>query len=266
MAEDQIDPKNRYFKVAAIVDQVCNDLDLPVDKYFNKFLSWALFDIVNLKMDAANDVITVKLPISDVYSVTLPENYVDWVKVGVPYGQYVKTLAVNDDLSTQERTLGNPEFSKSAPPGWLPNGTDVTAYGGYYFSNYGGRSLFSIGGGLPQRGHFKIVSRPGNNYELLLDSGLNFPDNEVYIEYIGLGIDPSGETVLSPYLGEWLRADLHHAYEKFKPSTQRSEAAIERTGRYLWTQEQKVRGRTNRLDPKTLLMVTRRSYRLTNKA
>jgi len=260
---ENIDPKNRFFKVASIVDQVCIDLDLPTDKYFNKFLSWALFDIVDLKMDAANDVITVKLPISDVNTVTLPGNYVDWVKIGIPSGQYIKTLAVNEDLSSQERTVGNPEFSADFPPGWLPNGTDITAYG-YEFANYGGRSLLSMGGGLPSRGHFKVVGRPGNNYELLLDAGI--PSEEIYIEYIGLGIDPCGETVLSPYLGQWLRADLHHAYEKFKPESRRSEAAIQRTGRELWHQEQKVRGRTNKLTPDDVLSATRKSYRLTNKA
>lgn len=261
---ENIDPKNRYFKVASIVDQVCIDLELPTDKYFNKLLSWALFGLVDLKMDAANDVITVKLPISEVNTVTLPENYVDWVKIGIPWGQYVKTMAVNDDLSTQDRTLGNPEFSKDVTPGWLPNGTDVTNYGGYYFSNYGGRSLFSIGGGLPQQGQFKIVGRPGNNYELLLDAGI--PSEEIYIEYIGLGINPCGETVISPYLGEWMRSLLHHNIEKFKPASHRSEAAINRTGRELWHQEQKVRGRTNKITPKDILTISRKSYRLTNKA
>jgi len=261
--ENNIDPKNRFFKVASIVDQVCIDLELPTDKYFNKFLSWALFDIVDLKMDAANDVITVKLPISEVNTVTLPENYVDWVKIGIPSGQYIKTLAVNGDLSSEERTVGNPEFSSDFPPGWLPNGTDITAYG-YEFANYGGRSLLSMGGGLPSRGHFKVVGRPGNNYELLLDAGI--PSEEIYIEYIGLGINPCGETVLSPYLGQWLRADLHHAYEKFAPASRRSEAAIARTGRELWHQEQKVRGRTNKLTPDDVLSATRKSYRLTNKA
>lgn len=260
---ENIDPKNRFFKVASIVDQVCIDLDLPVNKYFNKFLSWALFDITDLKMDAANDVITVKLPISEVNTVTLPGDYVDWVKIGIPWGQYVKTFAVNSDLSTEERTVGNPEFSKDYPPGWLPNGTDITQYGGYEFSNYGGRSLFSAGGGLPSRGHFKVVGRPGNNYELLLDAGI--PSEEIYIEYIGLGINPCGETVLSPHLGQWLRADLHHSWEKYAPPARRSEAAIQRTGRQLWHEEQKVRSRTNKLTPDDVLSATRKGYRLTNK-
>ena len=255
---ENIDPKNRFFKVAAIVDQACIDLDLPVDKYFNKFLSWALFNLTDLKMDQANDVITVKLTISDVNTVTLPENYVDWVKIGIPYGQYVKTLAVNDDLSKQERVLGSPEFSKSYPPGWLPSGTD-----GYDFSNFGGASLFSIGGGVPNRGHFQVVKRPGSVYELLLDAGIE--SEEIYIEYIGLGINPCGETILEPYLGQWLRSSIHHDYERFKPATQRSESAIQRTGRDLEHQQQKIRGRTNPLTPKGILQITRKSYRLTNK-
>lgn len=261
---ENIDPKNRYFKCASLVDQFCISLDLPTDKYFNKFLSWLLFELTQLKMDAANDVITVKLPISETNTVTLPGDYVDWVKIAIPYGQYVKTLAVNEDLSTEERTLGNPEFSKDYPPGWLPNGTDISSYGGFELSNYGGRALFSVGGGLPSRGHFKIVGRPGNNFELLLDAGI--PAEEIYIEYIGIGLNPCGETILSPYLGEWAMAVLNHNYEKYMPPARRSEAAIMRTGRELWHATQKVRGRTNKLTPTDVLAITRRSYRLTNKA
>jgi len=259
----QIDPKNTFFKIAAIVDQACIDLDLPVDKYFNKFLSWALFGLVDLKMDAANDVITELLPISDVNTVTLPENYVDWVKIGIPYGQYVKVLAVNDDLSTQDRTLDNPEFSKNFVPGWLPNGIDAANYIPYAFTNFGGGSLFGFGGALPQQGHYKVVGRPGNAYEILLDAGLDA--THLYVEYIGLGIKPGGETVINPMLGEYVRARIHHEYEKFKSPAQRSESAIARTGRYLWEQEQKVRGRTNKLTPADVLTMLRKNYRLTNK-
>ena len=257
---ENLDPKNKFFKVSSIVDQVCIDLELPTDKYFNKFLSWALFGIVDLKMDAANDVITVKLPVSDVNTVTLPENYVDWVKIGVQDGQYVRTYCVNKELSTQDRTLGEPEFSRSAPPGWLPSGVDF----GYEFSNYGGSAISAVGYGMPNTGQFKVVARPGNNYEILLDAGMAGQD--LYVEYIGLGIDPCGETVLNPQLGQWCRSLVHHNYELFRPASQRSESAIARTGRELYHQEMKVRGRTNKLDPKTLLMVTRKSYRLTNKS
>jgi len=260
MSAQNLDPKNRYFKVGSIVDQVCIDLELPTDKYFNKFLSWALFGIVDLKMDMANDVITVKLPISDVNTVTLPENYVDWVKMGVQDGQYVRTFCVNEDLSTQDRTLGEPEFSRSVAPGWLPSGIDI----GYEFCNYNGASLIAIGGGMPNTGQFKVVGRPGNNYEILLDAGMAGQD--LYVEYIGLGIDPCGETILNPMLGQWCRSLIHHNYELFKSPAQRSESAINRTGRELFHQEQKVRGRTNKLDPKTMLMITRKSYRLTPKS
>jgi hypothetical protein len=121
-----------------------------------------------------------------------------------------------------------------------------------------------MGGGLPHRGHYKIVTRPGGVKEILLDAGI--PAEELYIEYIGLGVNPCGETILEPYWGEWLRASLHHDYERFRSPAQRSESAINRTGRELWHQEQVLRGRTNSFDPKTLLMITRKSYRLTPKA
>ncbi len=251
-----------YFTIASIVDQACIDLDIPVSHYFNKLLSWATWGLTELKMDTANEVITVKLPISDVCTVTLPSNFVDWVKIGIQRGQYVTTLSVNDQLSKIDRTTEDWNPSEFAPPGWLPNGTDVQSYG-YQFFNYGGSSLYSIGGGLPHRGHYQIVRKNGCA-ELLLDSGLDA--TEIYLEYIGLGINACGETLVHPYIKEYVRAYIHHQWEKFKAPSQRSEAAIARTGRDLWSQEMTCRGRSNPIDPSTLLTISRKSYRLTNHA
>jgi len=261
---EPIDAKKTYFTLAAICDQVLIDLDLT-PHYFNKLLSWACWGIAQLKLDTAQEPKTIVMDISDVRTCTLPVDYIDWTKVGIPWGQYVKTFSVNSSLSHIDRTPGNPDFSKNYPPDWLPNGVDITAYGGYNFSNYGGRSIFSVGGGLAHRGQFVVVDRPGGVKEMLLDSNLPAGTTQIYLEYIALGINPCGETVLSPYLADYARQYIIHQYERFRKGPEKSEAAIVRTGRELWSAEMLVRARSNIIDKDTLIALTRKGYRLTNK-
>ena len=260
-----LDINKSYFTIASICDQFCIDLDLATDKYFNKVLSWALFGLTQIKLDTGHDVKTVLLDISDVNTCKCPADFIDWTKVAVQDHQYIRTLAVNSDLSKIDRTAANVSFRNGAPPGWLPNGTDVSDYGfGYIFSNYGGRQLQSIGGGLPHRGYFQVVKRSDDCYEIILDTGLNA--TQIYLEYIALGINPCGETTLNPYYADYVRNYLHHQWERFQRPPMRSESAIMRTGRDLDDSRKNLRGRTNDLDKDTLLAITRQAYRLTNKA
>jgi hypothetical protein len=260
---DQIDLKRKFFTVGAIVEQVQIDKDLP-SHYFNKLLSWALWNLVQLKLDSGKEVKTILLPISEVHTVDLPVDYIDWTAIGIQEGQYIRTLSVNSDLSTIDRTETEPEFTRAFPPGYMPNGIAVDPYIGYAFSNYGGRALPSIGGGLPHRGHYQIVKRPGNCSQLLLDGTITC-DN-LYLEYICLGINPCGETVVDPYMAQYVRAAIDHEWEKSRRKADRSEAAIFRTGRALWDQEQLVRARTSDLDVESFLATSRTYVRFGIKA
>lgn len=250
-------------KVSSIVDMACHRLGLSVNHYFRLFLEIALWETVQLKLDRANEPKTVLLNVSDVNTVRIPPDAIDWTKVGIPYGQYVKTIGINGDLSKIDRTLGTPEFSYSVSPGWLPNGTSIQEYGGgFEFLNYGGRSIYAIGGGLPHEGHFQVVKRSGYQ-EILLDG--NVGSSQIYLEYIGLGINPCGETVLDPYIADYILKAILYVYE-VERNPKKTMAMIQLRGREKAHAFALVSGRTNSIDKDTLLLLTRKGYRLTNKA
>lgn len=253
---------NTYHKLSSIVDMACHRVGISVDHYFQTLLEWGKWELIQLKLDRANEPVTVLLDVNDVNTVTLPPDAIDWTKIGTPYGQYVKTLGINSELSKQDRTLGNPEFSKTASPGWLPNGTAIQNYGGYEFLNYGGRSLFAIGGGLPSEGHFQVKRKPGC-IEILLDG--NVGCEQLYVEYIRLGINPCGATVLDPYIADYILKAILFTYEEEKNPT-RTEASIARRGREKFFAFTLVSGRTNSIDKDTLLNSTRRYYNLSPRA
>lgn len=262
---DSVTNDKTYFKLGAVVDHALEvDLRLSVAHYFRRYLASAKWYYSQLAVNhACHDVKTVLLDVSDTLTVTLPADCVRATKVGIPYGQYIVTLAVNADLSKIDRTLGNPEFVTSGPPGQLPNGINIENYGGYWFMNHGGRALFSVGGGLPNRGFYTIVDRADGCKEMLLDEGVD--SSQIYVEYITSGVNPCGETILNPNTAEAVRRHLIHFYHKSKTGRDRDQSAIILSGRELWDAEQIVKASRNDLDPETLVIITRKYYRLTSK-
>ncbi len=93
--------EQEYFSMAAICDMVCIDLDVNASHYFQKFLAWGMWGLVQLKMDTANCVKPVILPVSDVLTAVLPADCVDVVKIALMHGQYVKEF-VGEEIKQPE--------------------------------------------------------------------------------------------------------------------------------------------------------------------
>jgi hypothetical protein len=260
--EDLINTTDQYNKISSIVDHVIESHNYT-QAYFAKFLGFAKWGFKELKLDQAQEVKTVRKTISDTKTVTL-DNCIDYVKVAVPCGQYLKTLSVNANLSKEERTLGNPPLTEQWPLDSLPNGIDFGQYGGYFFANYNGHSLFSIGGGVPAEGVFQFVDRGHGCKEILLDVPLNA--TELVIETISDGIHVCGETIVHSYLADYVKKYIEHEIERTRPTRERNESAIYRTGREVADALTLVRGRTSNLRPKDMLNISRKYYAIRSKA
>lgn len=260
MAKDIVQATNTYFKLSSIVDMATHRLGISTPHYFQRLLEFAKWELIQFKLDRAGQPKTVLLDISDVNTCKMPGDMIDWVKIGVQDNQFVRTIGINGELSTIDRTLGSPEFGSSVSPGWLPNGTSITEYGnGFEFLNYGGTSLIAVGGGLPHEGHFKVVDRGGFK-ELLLDGNINA--TQIYLEYIALGIDPCEDTVVEPYIADYVMKAILFLYES-EINPKATESSIMRRGREKSYAFRVASGRTMSIDKDTLLILTRRAYRLT---
>ncbi len=252
--------ESRFYKVSALVDDFIDDNDLT-EHWFNKCLKWAIRGLEEIHLDVWQDVKTCVLDVTPTRTVILPGDFIDWVKVGVPYGQYCITLGVNESLRSDARQPNRNDLARGLFSQSLPNGIDFNNYGGYYFFNYNGASVWGIGGGLPSKGFFK-VSDKGTCKELLMD--YTYGSNTVYLEYITSGFDPCGETVVHPYLKDYLLKYLEFKYEE-KNNPKATESSIFRKGSDLHFAEVKVRARNNPLTPKEMLNISRANTRLTPK-
>ncbi len=248
----------QFYHLASIVDHWLIHSDLG-SGWFAKGLMWAIAGLREVKLDTWADVKTELLPVTDRNTVILPSDFVDWVKICCQVGQYAKVMSVNDDLNLLDRRPNDKIVSGLLEQN-LGNGIDINAYtGGYDFCNYNGSSFFGYGGGFITKGHFKVHDN-GQCKQLLMD--YDYPFDDVYIEYITDGFNPCGETVISPYLYDYLIKYMDFKYEE-KNNPKSSEASIYRKGRDVHFAEKRIRARRNNLDPKTLLDLTRKETTLT---
>ena len=253
------------YKLSSLVDMICHRLGLSVNHYFQIILEIAKWELMQLKLDRSQDVKTVLLTVSDTMTATLPSDAIDVTKVGVQFGQYVKTIGISTDLNKLDRSTNTVEFAYSVAPGWLPNGTAIQEYGGpgLEFLNYGGRSLYAVGGGLPHEGHYTVTKSDAGVITILLDGNVNA--TEIYVEYIGIGITPNTETILDPLYADYILKQTMFIWEQDR-NPMRTEASIARRGREAAFAYSLVSGRTNSIDKDTLLLTIRKGVRLTNKS
>jgi len=255
MSEDQ----DKYYKISALVDEALDDNDLT-EHWFDKFLRWGIRGLEELALDTWQEPKTCLLTVTNRKTVVLPSDFVDWLKIGVQVGQYCITMGINDELTGLRRDANSPQVMGLLSQ-HMPNGTDLTAYGGYTFFNFGGGSFFGIGTGLPSKGYFR-VHKTTTCKELLLD--YDYPYSKVYVEYISNGFDPCGETIVDPYFKDYVLKYIDFMYED-KNNPKATEASIFRKGQALHFATMKVRGRVNDLDKKTLLNISRKEARLSTK-
>ena len=250
---------NEYNTISGIVDHFSTKKGLSTAHWFPWALAMALWHLRELKLDVWQEPVTKYLPVTDRKTVLLPSDYVDWTKIGVKVGQYAVTLGVNDELNTLNRTENDADIVRGLLSQNLPNGLDFGAYSGLRFFNFNGSTFNSIGLGLPGKGTFKVVDH-GSCKEILLD--YDFNADYLYVEYITDGFDPCGETLVHPYIADYVLKSIELSYEEDRnPSA--TESSIARKSQDQYFAMKKVRARRNGLDPKTLLQMSRAEVRFT---
>ncbi|HTJ52625.1 MAG TPA: hypothetical protein VL443_24385 [Cyclobacteriaceae bacterium] len=250
---------SRYYKISTIVDDFLSDNDLH-NSWYQKALKWGHKALRDIRLDIYQEVKTELLNVTERKTVVLPDGFVDWTKIAVKNGQYAVTLALNADLTIQERSTSDQTIS-SIMSQRLPNGTDFGQYGGYYFNNFNGSNFLAVGGGLPSKGFFKVVQHD-NCKEILLDYDYNL--NQVYLEYITDGLDACDETVVHPYEYNYIFAYMEMRYE-MKNNPKATNYTKDEAQKDVYFEGLKLRGRYNELDPRTFITMSRAESRMTTK-
>jgi hypothetical protein len=248
----------RFKKLASIVEQFLIDNDLT-NHWLNKYLSQGIRALEEINLDVTGKTIPCILPVTDRKTVVLPDDYEDYIIIGLPRGQYFVPLSINASLRLDPRAANRSDVISGLLSQHLPNGINLNSYTGYYTFDTGGGYLGVGGGGLPSKGSYRVVEN-GDRKEIALD--YDFCGDQVYIEYITDGFDPCGETIVPAYLKDYVLKWLEDFFER-KNNPKATEASRDRTGRALAAAARKVRARYNDLTPSTMLAIDRANTRLT---
>ena len=228
----------QHYKLASVVDNFLIENDLG-SGWFSKGLVWAIRGLRELSLDTFQDAKTALLDVSDRNSVVLPSGFVDWVTIS-SYGNRPVTLATNTDIPLV------PPFEE------IVDAQRATSEYGYYLANFDGGQIFSYGMGKYSRGNFRVHDN-GDCKMLLMDCP-RF--SRIYLEFITDGFDPCGETIIHPYMYDYLMKYMEHKYEE-KNNPKANESSIFRKSEDVFYAEKRIRARRNNLDPQTLLNMTR---------
>jgi hypothetical protein len=249
----------KHYLLATVIDDFISDNSLH-SSFWMKALKWGQRAVRQIRLDTFQHPCTSLLTVTERRTVVCPDGMVDWTKIAVKRGQYAITLAVNDDLTINKRT-DSEQVVRGLLSQNMPNGTDMSNYGGYTMYNYSGSDLFCAGQGLPGKGFFKVVDHGGCK-EILLDFDYRY--SQVYLEYITDGLDACKETVIHPYEYDYILAFIEMMYAKKNDpkATVNSKYEAERD---VFFEEKKMRARYNDLTPKDILTMSRAEARLTTK-
>ncbi len=257
--------KSGYATISDIVFEVIADLGEGGTHYFDRYLNYALRGAQEWHFDSAQEVKTIVIPMNGYNAIDFPEDYVDWVKVGIQLGDKIKTFGANDQSIAlyhgETDECGNPELN-AAHVCDLP--INVNGYGGYWFSNifnsYGENmgKQFGYGGGKNCLGAWKVNKE---RRQIQFDSTVT--RTNVYFEYISNGFNPCGETVINQYGRNMLRTYIHWQRSVFKNGAASSESQV-------WKEEfdeqrRLARARVFDLSISEILELTRQNYKLSTK-
>lgn len=183
--------------------------------WYNKYLQLAIDAFRTLNMKHIQSVKIVYLPVdADMKYVTLPTDYLDYVKVAIPQNGQVWTLTKNDSLLLpRDMECGEPVLNTSRGEGVT---LDSTSWGGYYFTDHfhNGRwvnDLYAIGGGF-NTAYFRVDEERG-----VIQLNGTIPNSEIILEYISSGIDLCGDTFVPVKALDTIKAYIHWKRLEYDP-------------------------------------------------
>jgi hypothetical protein len=213
-----------------------------------------------LTFDTLQNVNTVNLTLSDSGTADLPCDYVDFVKVGVPYSQYVRPLVQKDSINR----LQNKGSSGNVIPYSDDNDSDdflfVPSFYVSDFINDNGEPLgrlFGFNAGWIQDG-FKILRERG---QIQVDQQLCA--TSIYLEYISDGQCSDNATKVHPYAQKTIEAYILWQFKQHSRAYGSQERELAKNE--FSTQRRILRARMNGLTAQDIKRIVRKSYSATIK-
>lgn len=227
--------------------------------WYTEVLKYVSDCLAELSMDDLKIVNSVWLNLNAYKAAPIPPDFIDYVRIGRPNGEYVRPFIQNEGYNR----MNNYDASGNKIP-WpqVPNGgMDLTIFGIPYFTFYmnmynsRGENIGGLYGYRTDGSPFTFDIIPERN-EIQFDSALDC--DQLVMDYISDGRNANAATMIPIYAEATLRAYVDWQLEEYNRSTPASEK--ERLKNWYLGQRVVLRGRMNDLTIDDYLGVYRNSY------
>lgn len=224
--------------------------------WYLQFLHYGVQALRELNFDVLQNVKSVRLPVNSYKAVTLPCDFVDYIRVGTESGQYIQSMGEREDFNRLNKldSFGNkiPYGDIEATNGLLPNNWE-----GFWYTNYindKGEHLGRIFNNKPGfRNSFEILRERG---EMQLD--VSFTGTEIVLDYITDGISTSASNAVHPYAAAAIEAYIIWKMKEHSRQYGPGERQMAREEYY--NQLRVLRGRMNSIDVQDIQRSLARNY------
>ncbi len=213
-------------------------------------------------LDSGNDVVTIKLPVDNLKRAKLPDDYIDYIKIGVQMGDHIKAFLRDDRTATIYDTV-NCELVPNPPIGDEHDKLENDyQYGNYYFHNYvnsWGEHL----GGFYGHGNGRIVGgfTLSDTY-IHLSSTVALTDG-LYLEYISSNMIYGEDTFLPIIAEQALKAYIR--WQMIEHDRQAPLWSKQRANQQYAQAMRMTRARINKLTTEDITHIMRDNFKMSPK-
>lgn len=222
--------------------------------YYARCLKYSSDCIRELIFDTLKILNTVRLPVNEFFEAELPADCIDWSKVGVQAGQFVRPLIQRDtinrlaNISTTDGsqiTYPNPAEATDEILGlfqwWgINRNTNGEDTGGYY----------GLGAGS-EPDTFKIIEERN-----VIQLNQNLTNSTIVLEYISDGSYVNSATRITPYAQKTIEAYIDWQYKLHSKSFGAYDHKL--AEQEFYNQLRKLRARKSDLTPELLIRIMNR--------
>jgi hypothetical protein len=261
--------KKTYETIDNIVKGVCMDLGEGEERY-EQYLHWALEAHKDWHLDQAKEIKTVQIDLTPYKAAALPDDFVDWTKVGIKCGNTILTFAKDNYMPFPEDNDGDnvvdvdedcPRFDVGDYSVVDANGYSLNSFSHYYYNTLNDKgqdtgNLFGLTAKDNYQGYFRLNKE---REEIQFRSRiLNL--ETIYLEYISNGYNPCGMSYVHPYAAKLINLYVHWMRKKHNRLSARWQIDDAKTD--YWQEHDRVSGRMFDLTAEDILEAWRSAYSL----
>ncbi len=185
------------------IDEIVRSALLTCNKsihYYMEFLHYGIKAVREMNYDSPFKIKSTKITVDSSNEITLPSDYVDFIKVGYTKGQYVIPLLHREDFN---RLMNLDSSGNQIPYPDVETDADMMYSDSYYYSSHGNDKGEHIGRHFGHRSTYKasfmVIKERG---KIMLDPAVKA--TEIVLDYIttGIGTETNSRTTLPAYAAE----------------------------------------------------------------